>query len=48
MITLDGSQCEGGGQIVPSLLALSLVTARRSGWSGYAPGASPLQAREPH
>ena len=28
MITLDGSQCEGGGQIVPSLLALSLVTGQ--------------------
>ena len=37
MLTIDGSQGEGGGQIVRSSLALSLVTGRFGlGWAQHA------------
>jgi RNA 3'-terminal phosphate cyclase len=33
MITNDGSEGEGGGQILRTSLALSLVTVSRFGWN---------------
>jgi RNA 3'-terminal phosphate cyclase (ATP) len=40
MITIDGSQGEGGGQIPRRSLALSLVTGQSFRWSRFEPSAS--------
>jgi RNA 3'-terminal phosphate cyclase (ATP) len=37
MITLDGSQGEGGGQILRTSLALSLVTGQAFRMDGFGP-----------
>ena len=45
-ITIDGAAGEGGGQVLRTSLALSLVTGRRSASSAFAPAAKPGLLRQ--